>query len=93
MKLKAIKGGDIHDAVEFRRPANGEYPEDTEYYFKSEADEVIAEKDKELDRVRMEHHRERDEYISMVYSQKKEIERLESAVAALKGELYELRHR
>lgn len=43
MELRAIRGGDIHDAVEFRRPANGEYPEDTEYYFKSVADNVISE--------------------------------------------------
>lgn len=43
MELKAIRGGDIHAAVEFRRPANGEYPEDTDYYLKSEADKVIKE--------------------------------------------------
>lgn len=52
MELKAIKGGDIHDAVEFHRPANGEYPEDTEYYLKSEAYKVLAEKDAEIRRLR-----------------------------------------
>lgn len=54
LKLKAIRSGDIHDDVEFTYDTDGEDRAGVLYYLKSEADKVIAEKDKQIEELKKE---------------------------------------